>query len=133
MKGLANIIAIAFSVTMLMNGYVLAKSISNNSFPHDQSLLWPGNVNLSGEKFYKSWRSGEENPERLKADLYLLGVLDATEGKYWCDYQTLKVFTVHEVVFRYFKSLPAKRLQERAADLIVEAVAENHSCKKGSQ
>lgn len=109
-----------------------AESISNSTFPKDTNLLWPANVNLSGEKFVKAWRSGEENPERLKADLYLLGVLDATEGKIWCDYKTLKIFTVHEVVYRYFQTLPPERLKERASTLILEALVKDHSCKKGA-
>ncbi|MGK9172952.1 hypothetical protein KXR87_06950 [Yokenella regensburgei] len=88
---------------------------------------------MTGEKFLTAWRSGEENPERLKADLYLLGVLDATEGKIWCDYKTLKIFTVHEVVHRYFKKLPPERLKERASTLILEAMIQNHACQKGPQ
>lgn len=110
-----------------------AESISNATFPKDTNLLWPANVNLTGEKFFKAWRSGEENPERLKADLYLLGALDATEGKVWCDYKTLKIFTVHEVVYRYFQKLPPDRLKERASTLILEAMVKDHSCKKGAK
>jgi len=60
--------------------------------------------------------------------LYLLGVLDATEGKGWCDYQTLKSGTLQEVVFSYFKKLSPERLQERASRLIEKALA-NHHCK----
>lgn len=111
---------------------VSAESISNNTFPKDTNLLWPTNVNLSGEKFFKAWNSGEENPERLKADLYLLGVLDSTEGISWCDYQTIKIFSAHEAIYRYFQKLPPERLKERASKLILEAMTQYHSCKKGA-
>ncbi|MCL2894487.1 Rap1a/Tai family immunity protein [Brenneria tiliae] len=87
-------------------------------------------VNLSGTDFLRAWTAQNDNQARQQADMYLLGVFDATEGKSWCSYNVLKSLTLSEIVFSYFKKLPAERLQERAAHLIEEALIQNNSCKE---
>ncbi|MEE3664276.1 Rap1a/Tai family immunity protein [Brenneria sp. g21c3] len=87
-------------------------------------------VNLSGTDLLRAWTAQNDNQARQQADMYLLGVLDATEGKSWCSYNILKSITLEEIVFSYFKKLPAERLQERASRLIEEALIQNNSCKE---
>ncbi len=73
--------------------------------------------------FFNAWTSRTNERERIKADLYLLGVLDTTEGKVWCGYNRLKTISIHEVVYSYFTAQPVARLQqERATTLILEAM-----------
>lgn len=103
-------------------------------FPRDPALLTFQDVHLRGDRFFNAFTSKTNERERIKADLYLLGVLDATEKKLWCDYRTLKSSTIHEVVYSYFDSLPAERLKkERATTLIIEAMNQGKSsCKRKS-
>ncbi|WP_051916589.1 MULTISPECIES: Rap1a/Tai family immunity protein [unclassified Serratia (in: enterobacteria)] len=92
--------------------------------------LTPDNVNLKGEDFFKLYR-GTNQQEKEKAQLYLLGVLDATEGKVWCQYSQLQIITLQEFVFEYFKKLPQEQLKLRASDLIEAAMVKDFPCKGG--
>ncbi|MEW7000802.1 hypothetical protein M8494_06210 [Serratia ureilytica] len=38
----------------------------------------------------------------------MLGVLDATEGKSWCQYSQLQTVTLQEFVFEFFNKLPLR-------------------------
>ncbi|MGG7446619.1 Rap1a/Tai family immunity protein [Kosakonia oryzendophytica] len=100
-------------------------------FPRDPALLTHQDLHMSGERFFNAWTSRTNERERIKADLYLLGVLDTTEGKVWCGYNRLKTISIHEVVYSYFTAQPAARLQqERATTLILEAMTQNGKCNK---
>ena len=82
----------------------------------DKLFLWSDHGALTPEEFreFKSYMSADPN-ERKDAELYLLGVMDATEGKDWCDYRTFKTVTLRERIFEEFKKLDSRRLDERAS------------------
>ena len=85
-------------------------------------------VNLSGAEFLPEFIS--KIPERrTAARLYLLGVLDSTEGKAWCSYSQLKTVTINEFVFEYLKKQPTEKLKLRASALIEEALHHSFPCK----
>jgi Rap1a immunity proteins len=86
-------------------------------------------VNLSAESFFAAYTSKDES-ERQRAHLYLLGVQDATEGKLWCDYKTLKTVTLREFVFEYFKKQPEARMKERASRVIEDALRSSFPCER---
>ncbi|WP_411751994.1 Rap1a/Tai family immunity protein [Serratia sp. (in: enterobacteria)] len=94
--------------------------------------LTPDDVNLKGEDFFNLYR-GTNQQEKEKVQLYLLGVLDATEGKVWCQYSQLQTITLQEFVFEYFKKLPHEQLTLRASDLIEAAMVKNFPCKGGNR
>ena len=60
----------------------------------DQSIVIE-NTNLSAKNYFNALM-GNSADERRYAELYLLGVLDATEGSAWCDYKTYKTITIDE-------------------------------------
>jgi hypothetical protein len=84
-------------------------------------------VGASVDTFYRSFSSPDE-ATRDKADLYLLGVMDLTEGKVWCEYRKFKTVTLREVVGEYIKKLPRHRFSERAAVVIEEALKTELPC-----
>lgn len=95
---------------------------NNNKVPSDLQLLARdgitiNSVNLTAKQFFKSYTSTHAD-ERRSAELYLLGVMDATEGKSWCDYKTFKADTLRGRVFEGFKKLESRRLNERASKVI---------------
>lgn len=94
--------------------------------------LTPDNVNLKGEDFFKLYR-GENQQEKEKAQIYMLGVMDTTEGKSWCQYNQLQTITLREFVFEYFKNLPQEQLNKRASTLIEAAMIKNFPCKGSNQ
>jgi hypothetical protein len=59
----------------------------------------------------------------------MLGVSDAGEGRDWCDYKRFSTATLQEFIYEFFKKLPERRYNERAATLIQEALKINFPCK----
>ena len=71
---------------------------------------------------------GTDANERKNAELYLLGVLDTTEGKDWCDYRTFKTITLREWMFEEFKKLDNSQLNERASSVIKRILSRRYLC-----
>jgi hypothetical protein len=86
-------------------------------------------VNLTGVQFLKSYMSGCADEER-SADLYLLGVMDATEGEAWCDYHTIKSVSLREFIFEKLKKMDASQLKERASKVLEVLLHQAFPCRK---
>lgn len=86
-------------------------------------------VDLRAQQFFKSYMSGSEQ-ERKTAEIYLLGVMDATEGTVWCDYRTFKTDTLRERVFIEFKKLNERQTAARASKVIVDILAKRYPCRR---
>lgn len=108
----------------------LAACGSTHAMPRagQSAALSQDSVALSARAFFAEFGSPDEQ-RRHAARLYLLGVLDATEGRAWCDYKTLKTVSLHEHLYGHFRKLPPQRLDERASDVITEALALAFPCK----
>lgn len=103
-------------------------------FPRDPQLLTGHDVNLTAERFFTAWNNKENERERIKADMYFVGVLDATEGKEWCGYKKFLPGSAQEVVYaRLLRMQPEQREKLSAADYIVKSMAEIHPCQKRSE
>lgn len=103
------------------------------SLPQNQDPLTRNDARMNGEKFLQAWLDKNNEQERLKANMYLLGIMDATEGKAWCSYQIALPNSLRESVYSYFKKLPEQRKQESAAVLITEALAQDLPCQNGEK
>jgi len=87
-------------------------------------------VNLKAGDFFKSYIS-TKSKERERAELYLLGVMDSTEGRMWCDYKTFKTITLRERIFEEFKKIEQhNRFDERASVVIEEILNKRYPCRK---
>lgn len=84
-------------------------------------------VNMQAEQFFKAYMSNDAR-ERENAELYLLGVMDATEGKSWCDYRTFKTITLRERIFEEFKKLNDRQLRQRASTAIQDILSRRYPC-----
>lgn len=112
-------------LTLLCTSLLCSCAVANQP---QSTAITEDKVNLSGTEFLPEFI--HQSPERRSAArLYLLGVLDSTEGKTWCSYNQLKTVTLNEFVFEYLKKLPAERLQARASTLIEEALQNTFPCK----
>lgn len=110
-----------FTVVLLIAA-LPASYANDNAISSDLQLLARdaitiNSVNLTAKQFFKSYTSNHAD-ERRSAELYLLGVMDATEGKSWCDYRTFKPDTLRGRIFEGFKKLDGRRLNERASKVI---------------
>lgn len=86
-------------------------------------------VNLKAQDFFESYMSNYPK-EREKAELYLLGVMDTTEGQSWCDYKTFKTITLRERIFEGFKKIEKIKLNYRASTVIEEILNKRYPCRK---
>lgn len=80
------------------------------------------NVNISTAEFWDAYRS-DVIEERRRAEFFLIGVLDATEGVSWCDYHRFKTITIDEVLFEGLRKLTREQMKERAARTISQILA----------
>ncbi len=100
--------------------------------PKEAEKITADNVNLSVQQFFKSYTSNSAE-ERKAAEIYLLGVIDATEGTVWCDYRTFKTDTLRERIFIEFKKLDERQSQARASKMIAGVLAKRYPCGKRKQ
>jgi hypothetical protein len=95
--------------------------------PDSQSLIIENN-NLTAGEFFAAFMS-KNMVERRYAEMYLLGVLDATEGIAWCDYYHIKTISLNEAVYEGLKKADSSMLRKRAALVITNILKEDLSCK----
>ena len=84
--------------------------------------------NLSTEVFWRAYTSNLP-ADKYAARHYLLGVMDATEGKSWCSYQQFKTISLRDYLNGYFNKLTKVQLQQRASLVIEAALIELSACK----
>jgi Rap1a immunity proteins len=116
------------SLTLAASYPALGDAELVKSIAESQSLIIENN-NLSAAAFHSAYLS-KNITERRYAEMYLLGVLDATEGKDWCDYKGVKTITLDEAVFVGFKKLDREKLKARASTVIKEMLSRNFTCRK---
>ncbi|WLI75985.1 Rap1a/Tai family immunity protein [Kosakonia sp. H02] len=103
---------------------------STTNLLRDPALLNGFDVNMSAQRFADAWFSKTNERERIKADMYLLGVLDTTEGTIWCGYNRLLPSSIHENLYSYFENLGTEKGKQRASKTITDAMSELMPCKK---
>lgn len=94
---------------------------------HDSQSLIIENNNLTAADFYAAYLS-KQVQQRRYAEMYLLGVMDASEGIDWCSYRTVKTITVDEAIFTGLKRLDPGKMKLRAATVIREILADKFGC-----
>ncbi len=92
-----------------------------------QSLMFE-NTNLSANNYFIALM-GNSLDDRRYAEMYLLGVLDSTEGTIWCDYRTYKTITIDEILFVELKNLADEDLKERASKVIANILRRKFPCR----
>lgn len=95
---------------------------------HSMQSLMIENTNLTAKKYFDSLMKGTIEDRRY-AEMYLVGVLDTSEGVSWCDYEQYKTITIDEILFVAFKKLPDVRQNERASSVIVSILKDNFPCE----
>jgi len=126
--------------------------VPNDSIPASKYDPYKKNITLTGEGLTNEWvvKQGDNifvpnfplrrflipyknigSEEQSTAYAFLLGVVDAIEGKTWCSYYRFKPITVREVVYSGLGNIDPSRYDERAA-YVISRIIENGlpSCKK---
>lgn len=87
------------------------------------------NTDISTGEFWEAFSSADP-VQRARAEWFLVGVLDATEGVSWCDYRRYKTITIGEAIYDELQRTAAQRHGERAATTIAHVLAKNFACGK---
>ncbi|MDP9766901.1 Rap1a/Tai family immunity protein [Kosakonia cowanii] len=102
-------------------------------FPRDPALLTGHDVKLTAERFFNAWNNKKNERERIKADMYFLGVLDATEGKTWCNYKKILPSSAHEYIYSSLSKMKSEEREQPAAEYIANSMADILPCAKRSE
>ena len=128
--------AIIVGVMLALLGLALMPSSSSEpitrplikAIPASQRLV-VGNEEITGQEFFSAYTSHSID-KRRSAELYLLGVLDSTEGVAWCGYQKVPTSEVADEVHRGLKSLSPARYPMRASQIVAEILSGKYPCPK---
>ena len=139
MKGLVTLMVALFMLSAFADSktydYPSAQSLPDDDtsvFPRDPQLLTGHDLKLTAERFFNAWNNKENERERIKADMYLLGVLDATDGKEWCSNNKILPGSVQEFVDSQLAKLKPEQRALSASEVIVKSLAEYFPCHKRS-
>lgn len=99
--------------------------------PDSQSLIIENN-NLSAGEFLAAFIS-QNMTERRYAEMYLLGVLDATEGIACCDYRHVKTISLDEAIYEGLKKADSEQMRKRASLVITDILKKDLSCTGAPQ
>ncbi|WP_338847164.1 Rap1a/Tai family immunity protein [Massilia sp. W12] len=94
----------------------------------EQQRLNIENNNLTTEEFLSAYMS-KNIMERRYAEMFLLGVMEAGEGRDWCDYRKFKTVTVNEEIYSGLQGLSMGQRKERAASILISILRKQFPCK----
>jgi hypothetical protein len=123
---------IIYKLSFAIIFFVACHSVMANTKPNFEftaQQITHDSADLPAGVFFASFISPQA-AHRDQAMFYLLGTLDTSEKKSWCSYKNIKITTLREYIFEYFKKIPAHRMKERASKIIEEALRESFPCGK---
>lgn len=89
-----------------------------SNFQRDPTLLTGYDLNLSADRFAKAWLSKTNERERIKANMYLLGVVDASEGTAWCKgrpFCQIRYMSFSILVLRTYRNSKARNALQKSS------------------
>jgi hypothetical protein len=99
--------------------------LTNPSSPSQNVII--ENTGITIGEFWQAYTS-DDTDHRRRAELFLLGVLDATEGVTWCGYGAYKTITIDERLYSQLKKLNALDGSARAARVIGQVLSKSFPC-----
>ncbi len=121
-------------VMVLLSIYLL----SSCSIADDKLIVLPDNekqrmssqsLSLTTESFFKAYMSKDIEQRRL-AEMYVIGVIDASESVSWCGYGVASPDAIQEQVYIGLKYSLKKTPNERASTAIKSKLEELLPCKE---
>ncbi|MET1254205.1 Rap1a/Tai family immunity protein [Aliikangiella maris] len=95
----------------------------------DQQSLAIENLSLIAKDFWQAYRSDDVSKRRL-AEMYLIGVLDSTEGEKWCGYKIALPHSVLDQIHIGFKNASKEMMDDRASNTINKIMSNILPCKE---
>lgn len=95
----------------------------------DKQRAFTINLNTKAQGLYDAYMSKNLNQRRL-AEMYVAGVLDSSEGIFWCDYSMVSPDAIQEQVFAALKSAVKHSPDLRASTVITNKFKNLLPCKE---
>ncbi len=118
--GVAALAMLAFNSVASGNSIVLPESESQR--------LIAGNLSMTAESFFKAYMSTDLEQRRL-AEMYVLGVIDSSEGDSWCGFEIASPDAIQEQVYTGLRKALDESPKERASAVIKSRLKELLPCK----
>ena len=80
-------------------------------------------------EFWAAYMSKDVKQRRF-AEMYLVGVLDSSEGHVWCGYEQVKGGSIQELLYRKLSQEKEESMALRASHLITDILADSLPCKE---
>jgi hypothetical protein len=94
----------------------------------DKQRVFIENVDFNGDGFFRAYM-GMDLTQRRFAEMYLMGVLDSTEGITWCGYKVALSGSIQELIYMGFRDADASLLNQRASKIITNIMSAKLPCK----
>lgn len=121
--GVVALAVLAFNSSASGNPIVLPESESQR--------LIAGNLSMTAESLFKAYMSTDLEQRRL-AEMYVLGVIDSSEGGSWCGFEIASPDAIQEQVHTGLKKALDESTKERASAVIKSRLKELLPCKVAS-
>ncbi len=108
------------------------------SIANDNSIILPenesqrligSNLAMTTESFFKAYMSKDIEQRRL-AEMYVIGVMDSSEGESWCGFDIASPNAIQEQVYNGLKKTLERSPKERASTAIKSQLKELLPCKE---
>ena len=116
-------------LTIGITGCALAGGNGIKMTNSDQQSLAIENLSLLAKDFWQAYRSDDIRERRL-AEMYLIGVLDSTEGEKWCGYNIALPHSVLDQIHIGFKNATKEMMDDRASNTINKIMSNILPCKE---
>ena len=106
----------------------VADSVGIEISEDNNERLLTNNIDFTVSSFLVAY-FGKDLFYRRLAEMYLIGVLDATEGRIWCSYNDLLSHSIEELIYSGFKEDKRQFPKDgRASDAILSIMSEISPC-----
>jgi len=96
---------------------------------HKDERLIIEKLNMTVETLFSTYTSGNLEQKTL-AEMYIIGVIDSSEGESWCNFKTISSAALEEEVYVALKDAYVKAPKMRASTAIKARLKALVPCKK---
>ncbi|QLE84478.1 hypothetical protein FLM48_04860 [Shewanella sp. Scap07] len=123
---LINLLYLPVIAVLLMQTACAANLVVPKS---DTQRMISQNLDMSTKSFMEVYMGANLEQRRL-AEMYLVGVIDSTEGRIWCGYGAASPSAIQEQAYIGLKNTLNAKPDERASKAIVSRLKELLPCKE---
>lgn len=120
-------------ISMLAAVTLSSCSVANENLitiPEGESQrMIAGNLSMTTESLLKAYMNSDPEQRRL-AEMYVIGVLDSTEGESWCGFKIASPGAIQEQVYVALKGAVETSPKKRASIVIKSHLMELLPCKE---